>query len=163
MMRPLGLLARTALLVLAAVLLAALAARHVRPVPDLVAVLVVGWALWRGPVAGALAGLAGGWALDLVPPGADLLGLHALVYAGAGLLAGRLRVEGPVGAARVAGTALVVSGLVEGADVLRALSVRAPVDLGEVVVRVLLTATVAALVVPLVVRAERAVVRRRFG
>ena len=45
----------------------------------------------------------------------------------------------------------------------RALSVRAPVDLGEVAVRVLLTATVAALVVPLVVRAERAVVRRRFG
>ncbi len=56
-----------------------------------------------------------------------------------------------------------MSGLVEGVDVLRALSVRAPVDLGEVAVRVLLTATVAALVVPLVVRAERAVVRRRFG
>ncbi|MBT9255713.1 rod shape-determining protein MreD [Phycicoccus sp. MAQZ13P-2] len=163
MMRPLGLLARAALLVVAAVVLAALAARHVRPVPDLVAVLVVGWALWRGPVAGALAGLVGGWALDLVPPGADLLGLHAMAYAGAGLLAGRLRVPGPVGAPRVAAAALAVSGLVAAVDVLRALSVQAPVDLGEVALRVLLTATVAAVLVPVVVRVERAVLRRRFG
>ncbi|QIM21253.1 hypothetical protein G7075_09100 [Phycicoccus sp. HDW14] len=46
---------------------------------------------------------------------------------------------------------------------LRALTVRAPVDLPEVGVLCLLTATVAALLVPLVVGAERAVVRRRFG
>ncbi|QKE85316.1 hypothetical protein [Arthrobacter sp. NEB 688] len=162
-MRPLGLAVRGVVLVVAAVLLAALAARHVRPVPDLVAVLVVAWALWRGPVAGAVAGLAGGWALDLVPPGSGLLGMHALAYAGAGLLVGMLRVEGPVGAPRVAGAALVVSGVVEGVDVVRALSVQAPVDLAEVALRVLLTATAAALLVPLVVRAERAVLRRRFG
>ncbi|WP_239110392.1 rod shape-determining protein MreD [Phycicoccus sonneratiae] len=162
-MGPLGLLLRVAALVVAGVLAVTLGARHVAPVPDLVLVLVVAWALWRGPVAGGLAGLLGGWVLDLVPPGAAVLGLHALAYGAAGLLAGRLRVTGPVAAPRVAGATLAAAVLVEGLDVLRALAVRAPVDLLEVGVRCLLTATLAALVVPLVVGAERAVLRRRFG
>ena len=83
--------------------------------------------------------------------------------AAAGLLVGRARVPGPVAAPRVAALALAGAVLVEGLDVLRALAVRAPVDLLDVGVRCLLTATVAALVVPLVVGAERAVLRRRFG
>ncbi len=156
-------LVRAAALVAAVVLVVALAARHVAPVPDLVLVLVVGWALLRGPVAGALAGLAGGWLLDLVPPGSSVLGTQALVYAAAGLLAGRFHAEGPVTAARVAAVALASSLVVGGVGALRALVVSAPVDLALVGLRCLVTATLAAVLVPLVVRAERAVLRRRFG
>ncbi|MGG5260692.1 rod shape-determining protein MreD [Phycicoccus avicenniae] len=163
MMGAAGVLLRVAALVAAGVAAAVLGARHLAPVPDLVLVLVVAWGLWRGPVAGALAGLAGGWVLDLVPPGAEVLGLHALAYGAAGLLAGRARLVGPVAAPRVAAVALGGALLVEGVDVLRALVVRAPVDLLEVLLRCLLTATLAALLVPLVVGAERAVLRRRFG
>lgn len=57
------------------------------------------------------------------------------------------------------GAALVVQGV----DVIRALAVSAPVDLLDVAVRILLTASVGAVLVPFVVAAERAVVRRRFG
>ncbi len=162
-MAPLGHLVRGVALVAAAVLAVTLGARHVAPVPDLVVVLVVAWALWRGPVAGAVAGLAGGWVLDLVPPGAEVLGVHALTYAAAGLLAGRFRVRGPVAAPAVAVVALGGSVVVVGVDVLHSLAVRAPVDLLDAGLRCLLTATVAALVIPLVVGAERAVLRRRFG
>jgi rod shape-determining protein MreD len=132
-------------------------------VPDLVLVLVVAWALLRGPVAGAAVGLAAGWLLDLVPPGSAHLGVQALTYAVAGAFAGRVRLEGPVAAPRVALVALGASAIVEGVGVLGALAVGAPVALGSVVVQCLLTATVAALVVPLVVAAERGLVRRRYG
>mgnify|MGYP003896506587 CR=1 FL=1 len=130
---------------------------------DLVLVLVIAWALLRGPWVGAAAGLGAGWLLDLVPPGSEHLGVQALTYAAAGALAGRFRVEGPVAAPRVALVALGCATVVEGLGVLGALASRAPVDVAEVAVRCLLTASVAALVVPLVVSAERSVVRRRFG
>lgn len=150
--------------VLAAVLfVVTLAARHVSPVPDLVLVLVVAWSLLRGPVAGAAVGLGAGWLLDLVPPGSSHLGVLALTYAAAGGLAGRARVEGPVAAPRVAVVALTASALVEGVGVVGAFAVGAPVALADVAVSCLLTATVAGLVVPLVVGAERGLVRRRYG
>lgn len=153
-----------ALSVLAAVLLVVtLGARGLSPVPDLALVLVVAWALLRGPLVGAAAGLGTGWLVDLVPPGATHLGVTALAYAGAGFLAGRARVEGPVAAPRVALVALGAALLVEGVDVVRALAVGAPVGLSEVAVRCLLTATVAAVVVPVVVAAERGAVRRARG
>lgn len=158
-----ALLLRGLALVAAVLLAVTLGARHLAPVPDLVVVLVVAWALFRGPRAGAVAGLAGGWVVDLVPPGAEPLGAHALTYALAGLLAGRFRHEGPVAAPRVAVVTLGAALVVQGVDVVRALAVSAPVDLAEVGVRALLTATLGALVVPLVVGAERAVVRRRYG
>lgn len=148
---------------LAVLLVVMLRARHVPVVPDLVLVLVVAWALMRGPLAGAAVGLAAGWLLDLVPPGSAHLGVQALTYAVAGAFAGRVRLEGPVAAPRVALVALGASAVVEGAGVLGALAVGAPVDLAAVVVQCLLTATVAALVVPLVVSAERGLARRRFG
>lgn len=155
--------ARAVVLLVAVLAVVALAARHLAPVPDLVLVLVVAWALLRGPVVGAVAGLAAGWLLDLVPPGSGLLGVQALTYAAAGLLAGRFRVEGPVPAVRVGLVALGAAVLVEGVGALRALVVSAPVDPALVGLRCLLTATVAAAVVPVVVRAERAVLRRRYG
>jgi rod shape-determining protein MreD len=156
-------LARAVAVTAAVLLVVALAARHVAPVPDLVLVLVVAWALLRGPLVGGVAGLGAGWLLDLVPPGSALLGTQALTYAAAGVLAGRFAGEGPVAAPRVGLVALSAAVLVEGVAALRALAVSAPVDLTMLGLRCLLTATVAAALVPLVVRAERAVLRRRYG
>ncbi len=163
MSAPLAALLRGLAVLGAVLLVVTLGARHVTPVPDLVLVLVVAWALLRGPVAGAAVGLAAGWLLDVVPPGSTHLGVQALTYAVAGALAGRARHEGPVAAPRVALVALGASVVVEGVGVLGALAVSAPVDLAAVLVQCLLTATVAALVVPLVVAAERGLVRRRYG
>lgn len=162
-MTPVAAAARAALVLGAVLLVVTLGARGVSPVPDLALVLVVAWALLRGPLAGAAVGLATGWLVDLVPPGPTHLGVTALVYAAAGYLAGRSRVEGPVAAPRVALVALGAVVVVEGVAVVRALAVSAPVDGTEVLVRCLLTATVAAVVVPLVVSAERGLVRRRYG
>jgi rod shape-determining protein MreD len=162
-MTPTAVLLRAGALLAAVLVVVTLAARQVSPVPDLALVLVVAWALLRGPVAGAAVGLAAGWLLDLVPPGSSHLGALALTYAAAGALAGRARVEGPVAAPRVAVVALAASALVEGVGVVGALAVGAPVALGDVALSCLLTATAAALVVPLVVGAERGLVRRRYG
>ena len=163
MTAPLAALLR-GLAVLVAVLLAVtLGARHVAVLPDLALVLVVAWALLRGPVAGAAAGLATGWLLDLVPPGSAHLGIQALTCAAAGAVAGRAGLAGPVAAPRVALVALGASAVVEGVGVLGALAVGAPVDLAGALVQCLLTATVAAVVVPLVVSAERGLARRRYG
>ena len=163
MRAPVAALLRGLSVLVAVLLVVTLGARHVSLVPDLVLVLVVGWALLRGPVAGAAVGLAAGWLLDVVPPGSTHLGVQALTYAVAGAVAGRARLEGPVAAPRVALVALGASVVVEGVGVLGALAVSAPVDLPAVVVQCLLTATVAAVVVPLVVAAERGLVRRRYG
>ena len=62
-----ALLLRGLAVLVAVLLVVTLGARHVPVVPDLVLVLVVAWALLRGPVAGAAVGLAAGWLLDLVP------------------------------------------------------------------------------------------------
>jgi rod shape-determining protein MreD len=159
----LAVLARGAVLLCAVLVLVTLAARHVDPVPDLVLVLVVAWGLLRGPVAGAAAGLVAGWVLDLVPPGDAVLGAQALTYAVAGALAGRARSEGPVAPPRVAVVALGSAVVVEGVGLVRALAVSVPVDLVDIALRCLVTATVAAVVVPLVVGAERGLARRRFG
>ena len=163
MTAPGAVLLRGLTVLVAVLLVVTLGARHVPVVPDLVLVLVVGWALLRGPVAGATAGLAAGWLLDVVPPGSSHLGVQALTYAVAGALAGRARVEGPIAAPRVALVALGAAGVVQGVGVLAALATGAPADLGAVAVQCLLTATVAALLVPLVVAAERGLARRRFG
>ena len=56
-MAPAAVLVRAGALLAAVLLVVTLAARHVSPVPDLVLVLVVAWALLRGPVAGAAVGL----------------------------------------------------------------------------------------------------------
>lgn len=162
-MGPAAVVVRVGAVLAAVLLVVTLAARQVSPVPDLVLVLVVAWALLRGPVAGTAVGLGAGWLLDLVPPGSSHLGVLALTYAAAGALAGRARVEGPVTAPRVAAVAFTASAVVEGVGVVGALAVSAPVALADVALSCLLTATVAAVVVPLVVGAERRLVRRRYG
>lgn len=73
-----------AVLLLAAVLVPALLPAGLPGRPDLVLLVVAAAALLHGPITGALTGLAGGWLLDLVPPGSEVLGATALVYAAAG-------------------------------------------------------------------------------
>ena len=81
MSAPVAALLRGLSVLVAVLLVVTLGARHVTLVPDLALVLVVGWALLRGPVAGAAVGLAAGWLLDVVPPGSTHLGVQALTYA----------------------------------------------------------------------------------
>ncbi|MDF3045407.1 MAG: hypothetical protein K0R30_1635 [Ornithinibacter sp.] len=150
-------------LLAAALLVVALGARRISPAPDLLLVVVVAWALTRGPLAGAAAGLAAGWLLDLAPPGATILGLTAFAYAAAGALAGRARSEGPVTAYRVGLVALMAAVVVQGAVAARALATNAQVDLLHLGLGGLLTATVAAVVVPLLVPGDRGLVPRRYG
>lgn len=84
------------LCVVGTVVVVVLQARGWRILPDLALLPVLALALSRGPVPGALLGLAAGWVVDLVPPGGEPLGMTALLYALAGLLAGLGRRVGPL-------------------------------------------------------------------
>ncbi|MFI6508069.1 rod shape-determining protein MreD [Streptosporangium sp. NPDC050855] len=57
--------------------------------PDLVLLAVVGYALARGAVPGAVAGFATGLVSDVLPPVAHLFGHNALVFCIVGSVAGR--------------------------------------------------------------------------
>jgi rod shape-determining protein MreD len=144
-----------AVLLLAAVLLPALTPGVVPARPDLVVLVVAAAALLHGPVTGALVGLAGGWLVDLAPPGTQVLGSAALVYAGAGALVGAARryaawsplvplVATVVGAVAV----LAVRGTASAAGV----GLAAP---GDLLWTLLVTSVVAVVALPLLVALER--------
>lgn len=161
----LGLL-RVAYVVTAALLMTTVLPRLGVPVPfvpDLVLIGVVSTAVLRGPVHGALVGLAAGWVLELIPPVGAPMGLLAVTLMLAGAVAGSLRRTSagswlrPVVALVVAGV-LVLTGRAAsavlaggGLDLLAALAT--------------LTTTVGAglLVLPVLVAVDRALVRRRLG
>lgn len=158
-----GALVRAALLLLGGVLGVTLAARHLAPLPDLVLVVVVSAALRSGPRVGLVTGLLGGWLLDLLPPGSAVLGTQALLYAVCGLLVGAVRRPGPVS---VVWVALVIAGAAGGLEAVRgllALAQGVPVDVVSSALRVVATATVGLVVVPLVSAVERRSERRRFA
>ena len=144
-----------ALTLVAAVLVVTLRARGWPVVPDLALLPVVALALSRGPLAGALTGLAAGWLVDLVPPGGDPLGLTPLLYAVAGSLAGRGSRVGPVPVRWVAivtlGAAAVpaVGRLLQGAWLGRQL------DLAPAAWSLLATVLAAVLIVPPLLRFDR--------
>jgi rod shape-determining protein MreD len=60
-------------------------------VPNLVLVVVIGFALARGPEYGVLVGFAAGLALDLAPPADHTAGRWALAFVVVGYLAGLAR------------------------------------------------------------------------
>lgn len=158
-----GGLVRAALLLLGAVLGVTLAARHLAPLPDLVLVVVTSAALRAGPRAGLVTGLAGGWLLDLLPPGSAVLGTQALLYAGCGLVVGLARRPGPVPMGWVV---VVLAGACGGLELVRgllALAQGVPVDVVASGLRVVATATVGLVVVPLVGTVETRAERRRFA
>ncbi len=148
---------------LAALLAVTLGARGITVLPDLVLPLVVAGALLAGPSRGALLGVGAGWVVDLMPPGSAVLGSSALLYAVAGLVAGAGRREGETPMAWVALVVLAAAGvLAAGRVVLAALS-STPVQAGDLALRFGLTAALAISVVPLLVRAEHALVRRNLA
>lgn len=144
-----------ALLLVVAVLVPTLFPSGMPGRPDLVLLVVAAAGLLRGPVTGALTGLAGGWLVDLVPPGGEPLGGSALSYALAGALVGAARRWAPWSplvpwVAAVGGAALVqaVRGLVAAAGV----GVAHPVDL---LWSVAATALFALLLLPVLLGIER--------
>ena len=152
---------RALLLLLGAVASVTLAARSQLVVPDLVVPVVVAGALRTGASRGALVGLTGGWLVDLVPPGSSALGTAALVYAAAGLLAGAGRREGqtPFGWVAVVGAASALL-VTTGRLVVAALS-GAAADWQVVGGRLVVTTVVCTALVPLLVRLEGRLDRRR--
>lgn len=152
---------RGLLLLLAAATSVVLSARSELALPDLVLPVVVAGALRVGPSRGALLGLAGGWLVDLMPPGAAVLGTAALLYAAAGLLAGAGRREGqaPFGwvATVGAGAAVVVT---TGRLAVAALT-GAPVQWPVVGAELTLTVLLCAVLVPVLVRCEQRLARGR--
>lgn len=161
----LGLL-RTAYVIVGALLAATVAPRLGIPAewaPDLVLIGVVATAVLRGPVHGALVGLAAGWVVELVPPAGAPLGLTALVLALAGALAGALGATSLRLGVRAA-VALVVAALtVVLARSVAVAAVQGSWELSEGLVRAASTAVVALVALPVLLVVDDALVRRRLG
>ena len=160
-LRALTLTFRGVLLLLAAVTSVVLSARSQLTLPDLVLPVVVAGALRVGACRGALLGLAGGWLVDLMPPGAAVLGTAALLYAAAGLLAGAGRREGqtPFGWIATVGAAAAVV-VTTGRLAVAALT-GAPVQGTVVAAELVLTVVLCAVLVPVLVRCEQWLARDR--
>lgn len=159
-------LVRSAAVLAAALLVATVLPRYGVParfLPDLVVLVVASSAVLRGPVHGALLGLAAGWVVDLMPPGGSPLGLTALLYALAGATAGSLRRTG--GRSIVIPLAAVAAGssVVELGGVCVAILGDGPVDVPNAVTRVLATVLVGVVALPLVLGVDRALTRRRLA
>jgi rod shape-determining protein MreD len=152
---------RSVLLLVVTLLMVTVGARTpAAALPDLVLPVVVAGALLSGPSRGALLGLGAGWLIDVIPPGSSVLGTNALLYAAAGLLAGAGRREGeaPWGWVALVGTG--TTGLVVAGRVLIAAFAGTPLQWAATGVGLLLTATVCALAVPLLVTLEQSLLRR---
>lgn len=147
--------ARGLALVALAVASVALAARTPLLLPDLVLPVVVAGALVGGPTRGAMTGLAAGWLVDLVPPGAAVLGAGALTYAACGLLAGAGRREGLASWRWVAVVATLACAAHTAGGVLTVLLTGSSVSVRDSVVRLVLTTLLCVIVVPGLVRAEQ--------
>ena len=151
---------RGVLLLVVTLIMVTVGARTPDALPDLVLPVVVAGALLSGPSRGALLGLGAGWLIDVIPPGSSVLGTNALLYAAAGLLAGAGRREGeaPWGWVALVGTG--TTGLVVAGRVLIAALAATPLQWAATGVGFLLTATVCALAVPLLVTLEQWLSRR---
>jgi rod shape-determining protein MreD len=165
MVRGLSVLAllRAVAVLLAALLAVTLGSRLPFPTPDPVLPVVVAGALLAGPSRGALLGLGAGWLVDLMPPGATVLGASALMYAVAGLVAGAGRREGEAPLAWIAAVTGASALALEAGRVVSAMLAAGPVAWAEIGTRLLLTILLGMLAVPLLVRAEHALVRRRLA
>lgn len=142
------------LLLVSAVVVVTLAARGLSPIPDLVAVVVAAVGLRHGWRAGAATGLVGGWVLDLLPPGASVVGLTALVYAVGGAAAGRLHRPGPVPFLLVAVATGVTTLVVDLLGIAVALVRQGALDGPALLVRLVATMTVGLVLGPLLLRLD---------
>jgi len=156
-------LLRAALVVLAAALSAVVVPRLGSVGPDLVLLVVVAAALLGGPVKGALLGLGGGWVVDLMPPAAATLGVAALTYAAAGAVSGLWHRDGGGSALQPPLATVAAASTVAAIGILRDVASGWPVAWASTGWSVGLTTALGLAVVPLLIRAERALVRRRLA
>lgn len=166
-MRPtaLGLL-RAAYVIVAALVAATLLPRLGVPAawtPDLVLIGVVASAVLRGPVHGALVGLAAGWVVELIPPVGRPLGLAALVMMLAGAVAGAVGTSSLRSGPRAA-IALVAAGLLVGLGRTVAVAVaEGSWDSTDGLTTLAATAAAALVVLPILLVVDHSLVRRRLG
>jgi rod shape-determining protein MreD len=156
-------LLRAALVVLTAALSAVVLPRLGSVGPDLVLLVVVAAALLGGPAKGALLGLGAGWAVDLMPPGAAVLGVAALTYAAAGAVAGFWHRDSGRSASLPALATLAAASTVAAVGIVRAVTNGWPVPWAAAGWSILLTTALGLAVVPLLIRAERGLIRRRLA
>ena len=156
-------LLRAALVVLTAALSAVVLPRLGSVGPDLVLLVVVAAALLGGPAKGALLGLGAGWAVDLMPPGAAVLGVAALTYAAAGAGAGFWHRDSGRSASLPALATLAAASTVAAVGIVRAVTNGWPVPWAAAGWSILLTTALGLAVVPLLIRAERGLIRRRLA
>ena len=159
---PLRLL-RALVVVAAALVSVVLGARVTGPVPDLVLPVVVAGALLSGPLRGALLGLGAGWVVDLMPPGSPVLGSAALLYAAVGLVAGARRREGEAPLGWLALVVFAAAAVPAFGRVLIGLAGSASVKLLATGEQWCLTVGLSLVAVPLLIRAEHALVRRHLA
>ena len=156
-------LLRAGLVVLAAALSAVVLPRLGSAGPDLVLLVVVPAALLGGPAKGALLGLGAGWIVDLMPPAAGALGVAALTYAAAGAVCGLWHREGGRSAFLPAVVTLVAASTVAAIDILRAVTSGWPVAWAPAGWSIVSTTAIGLAVVPLLIHAERGLIRRRLS
>jgi hypothetical protein len=156
-------LLRVVLVVLAAALSAVVLPRLGAVGPNLVLLVVVPAALLGGPAKGALLGLGAGWAVDLMPPTAAALGVAALTYAAAGAVSGLWHRDGGRSAFLPALATLAAASTVAAIGILRDVTSGWPVSWAAAGWSLVLTTGVGLAVVPLLIRAERGLIRRRLA
>jgi cell shape-determining protein MreD len=159
-------LGRAAYVVVAVFLTATLLPRLGVPagwVPDLVLLGVATSAVLRGPVHGALVGLAAGWVVELVPPVGSPLGLTPLVMMVGGLVAGLFHRPSSRSAVRPYVALLAACAVVGASRVATTIVAEGSVDLAASAGRIAGTVGVGLVLVPLLIAADRALVRRRLG
>ena len=156
-------LLRAALVVFSAAMSAVVLPRLGSVGPDLVLLVVVAAALLGGPTKGALLGLGAGWTIDLMPPGAAALGVAALTYAAAGAVAGSWHRDSGRSAFLPALATLAAASTVAAIGILRSVTSGWPVAWASTGWSVVLTTALGLAVVPLLIRAERGLIRRRLA
>jgi hypothetical protein len=156
-------LLRAGLVVLAAALSAVVLSRLGSVAPDLVLLVVVAAALLGGPAKGAVVGLGAGWVVDLMPPAAATLGVAALTYAAAGAVSGLWHRHGGRSALLPPLATFAATSTVAATGILRAVVSGWPVSWVAAGWSIGLTTVMGLAVVPLLLRAERWLIRRRLA
>jgi LytS/YehU family sensor histidine kinase len=132
-------------------------------VPDLVLVGVVATAVLRGPVHGALVGLLAGWVVELVPPVGTPMGLVPLVTMAAGLVAGLFRRASSRSWLRPPAALLSAAGVALAGRMASAVLAEGSVEPAAGASRLASTVLAGAVLLPALLVADRALVRRRLG
>ena len=131
--------------------------------PDLVLIVVVAAALLGGPAKGALLGLGAGWVVGLMPPAAATLGAAALTYAAAGAVSGLWHRDGAGSALMPPLATCAAASTVAAMGILRAVVSGWPVPWVSAGWSIAMTTAVGLVVVPILIRTERELIRRRLA